>query len=771
MSNLKKSRIARITSGIVGLMTSIMMMGGVAVLPAAAADSAADLQAKIDALLSQINTLKGAAPAASAMPSFTFATTLKLGSKGADVMALQKALNADGEMVAASGAGSPGKESSNFGPATKRAVIKFQEKYASECLAPVGLTKGTGVVGALTRAKLNSLAVAAPAPAAYVPPGTPAVPGMPATVPAPGVSAAAGTLTVSGTASMQPAPQLAPASASRIPFTKFTLTAGATDVTVDNITVERIGASTDSAFAGVDLVDENGQLIGLEKTINSDHKSYVGNPFMIKAGTTRTLTIAATRAAAGTHGGEQAAFRVVAINTEGTVTLAGDALPILGATHTVNESLVVGTVGSFIAGPLSPTAQSKPIGTNGYIFGSIKFSAGSAEKMWLKSVRWNQAGSAGASDVANVKTYVDGTAYDTTVSSDGKYYTSIFGNGILMDKGASKEIYVQGDVVGGSGRTVSFDIYRTTDLVVTGDTYGYSVVPTAVATAGSSGVFTTSNPWWNAADVTVQSGTLNVAKSSAIPAQNVAINLANQPLGGFDIEVKGEPITVTSMNFEFSNYLGTGATANTQDLTDVKLVDSTGKVVAGPVDINASTGANPSRVPFTDSVTFPVGKNTYSLVGKVGTDFATNQTIAASTTASSWTATGQVTGNTITSTPSSAVTGNTMTVKAAVVTITNSAAPAAQTVVAGAQGYTFANLQLDASASGEDIRFSSLKASFTNGGDATFITGCGLYDGSSKLTSGSNEVNPTATGDSSFIFVATTIGVSQLLLARVRLLV
>jgi len=37
------------------------------------------------------------------------------------------------------------------------AVIRFQEKYPSEILASWGLTKGTGLVGKTTRAKLNQL--------------------------------------------------------------------------------------------------------------------------------------------------------------------------------------------------------------------------------------------------------------------------------------------------------------------------------------------------------------------------------------------------------------------------------------------------------------------------------------------------------------------------------------------------------------------------------------------------------------------------------------
>ena len=73
---------------------------------------------------------------------------------GADVKNLQIVLNSDSRtQVAESGVGSSGHETEYFGPATSRAVKKFQELYG---LAKAG-DPGYGYVGPKTRAKLQSI--------------------------------------------------------------------------------------------------------------------------------------------------------------------------------------------------------------------------------------------------------------------------------------------------------------------------------------------------------------------------------------------------------------------------------------------------------------------------------------------------------------------------------------------------------------------------------------------------------------------------------------
>jgi Dockerin type I domain/Putative peptidoglycan binding domain len=79
---------------------------------------------------------------------YTFAANVSPGSTGPVVTTLQNVLRAEGLTVVVTGV---------YDAQTTAAVTAFQEKHASEILQPLGLARGTGLVGAATRTTLNKL--------------------------------------------------------------------------------------------------------------------------------------------------------------------------------------------------------------------------------------------------------------------------------------------------------------------------------------------------------------------------------------------------------------------------------------------------------------------------------------------------------------------------------------------------------------------------------------------------------------------------------------
>ncbi len=128
------------------------------VVSSGANDNLAQLQQKIAELKAQIAVLQtklstGSYSGQSAnIVCQKLETDLRYGMKGYEVSCLQGVLKGQGAEIYPEGL-----VTGNFLGLTKAAVIRFQEKYASEILKPVGLNRGTGFVGALTRQKINSM--------------------------------------------------------------------------------------------------------------------------------------------------------------------------------------------------------------------------------------------------------------------------------------------------------------------------------------------------------------------------------------------------------------------------------------------------------------------------------------------------------------------------------------------------------------------------------------------------------------------------------------
>lgn len=120
------------------------------IAPVAFGATVEELQAQINALLAQIQALQAQLAAAQGGASTTtFTSNLTVGSKGAEVTALQNLLisaNKGPKAAALAAVGATG----YFGPLTKAALAEYQ--------AAVGISPASGYFGPITRAYVNSLA-------------------------------------------------------------------------------------------------------------------------------------------------------------------------------------------------------------------------------------------------------------------------------------------------------------------------------------------------------------------------------------------------------------------------------------------------------------------------------------------------------------------------------------------------------------------------------------------------------------------------------------
>lgn len=715
MSNTLK---ARLKVSAIAVATTITISGALVVVPQIAK------AVTIDELLAQIASLQAQIQALSGSSSVGVKTGLNLtadlvpGARGQAVTDLQTALKSDTALYP------EGIVSGFYGALTTKAVQRFQAKYG---IASAGTpsTTGYGRVGPKTRAKLNEVFGGT----STTPPTTPGT-----TPTGSGVSVSAAT---------QPAETLAVENAARLPFVRLTLTASNDgDVVVNGITVKREGLADDAIFDGIILIDEDGQQVGNSKTLNSNHQATLDGKLTVKRGTSKTVTVAGNMVASlDSYAGQVVKLSVVAVNA-GTATVSGS-LPITSNNMTVNGSLTIGSA-TMTRGAVDPGATAtKPVGTKAYTFSAVKLTAGSAEDVVVKSIRFDQAGSASDTDLKNVKIVAGGTEYEA--KTDGKKYWAAFGDGISVAKGANLEISIKGDVESGSSRTVDLNVDKKQDIVVLGKLYGYYLTPSGgSAGAASAGSFSSNQePFYNAYAVTIDTGTLRAEKSNSVAAGNAAVEISNVDLGAFTFEAKGEEAQVTNMVLNFT-FTGTGSSSN---ITSVRLVDSSGAVVAGPKD--PASGI----VTFTDTWNIPVGMQTYKVQGKLSSTFVSNDTVVVSVTPGNMTVKGQTTGKTITATPSTAISGNTQTVRAAALKVSLASSPVAQNVVRGVNGFLFSKFQYDATNSGEDIRITSQAITVTTAasGDPDDLANCQVFDGTTALNTGSNVTNPTgATGATTY---------------------
>lgn len=509
-----------------------------------------------------VGLVAGFALVATTVSAATFTTNLKQGSTGADVKNLQMVLNTDpATQVSVSGAGSPGNETSYFGPATKAAVIKFQNKYASDILAPVGLTAGTGYVGASTRAKLNTMettpVTTTGCTTAFDPmTGLPcSTTGTVVTLPAgctstTGYSSTTGTKCDSGTttttttgpvtvalAAIQPN-QMVVVGQSGAKLADFVFSGNGT---VTNMQLQRVGISPDSVLANVYLYDGNTRITDAASVITGGYINFNSPSGLFTVNGTRTISVRADIASTATAGNSVG----VMINT--VTTQGGTASAVTGVQ---GNQLVLASVSTAAVNfaALSTTALTPDAGVTNYTIwsGSATVSTRAAN---LKAATFKFVGSAPVDALANINLFVDGTKVgnSSTINAANN-------NKVTFDLGATPyvlttgthTIEVRADIVKGSFRTVTMSVENVSDLMFEDSTLSGVNVSATIASAA----FTQSGATYGT--ITINAGSVTVGVDPTFTTTSVTGGATNVPVGQFTMKAYGEDVKVSSLRVTFS---------------------------------------------------------------------------------------------------------------------------------------------------------------------------------------------------------------------------
>ena len=711
MPNIVKKIVAIAT----GLMLSVAMAPGVA-----SALTAEELQTQINALMAQLATLQaqlaaleGVAPAVGieGCTITSFDRNLKQGMTGDDVKCLQIVLNSDADtQVAATGVGSPGNETSYFGPLTKAAVIKFQEKYAADILTPIDLTVGTGFVGLKTIAKLNALLVAAPPEEEVVP-----------AVTEPTASLATDT----------PAVTTFPYSAVKVPLLKVIIQAADEDARITGMTFKRIGLGEADDWAGLYLYEGDLRVTATGRTISVDTQEveFPALNIVIPARGKKEITLRAdVGVSAVAQAGNQSAFQLISVVSN--VTFAG--LPVTG------NLMTIGGVGvsavSISTGILPPNPV---VGTEGAEIGSFRITAGNTD-VELKQVILTVSGTIARAGVTNIKLLVgDELLAEATGVDAYDQITLTLATPYTIAKTLTRIFTVKADLGGKVNDTLTVSIAESGDVLVVDKVYRYGAqVSGAAVTAGS---------------ITLQGGTLTLADQGPV-AGFISKNTQDAVLTKVGLTASRDvEVLRLSVDLLASTDIFDGTTAQISDLR-IKDAETGATLMTYTI---GNWGSNPDAVTLSGSFFLTANKtrNIAITVDVGATTTLNDQWIKADLAMVSSPGTGEVYVRDVatrdylraTDVVPASVSGEIQTIVAAGLTTALASTPISQTVIRGAEDVEAIGLMLNAEKA-NDVNVRKIQArvyvntasTFATASEVTtpnaIITAIKLYDGATLLS-------------------------------------
>ncbi|TSC95177.1 MAG: Uncharacterized protein CEN87_189 [Parcubacteria group bacterium Licking1014_1] len=505
------------------IITTIVSLAVVAMVAPGVAQGVTieELLAQITQLQAQLVALQQAQGQTAGVPAVcsgvTFTRNLRTGSTGSDVKCLQAVLNLSATtQVAATGAGSPGNETTTFGPKTLVAVKKYQ---TANGILPANQ------VGPMTRAKLN-VALG----------GVVVTPGQPPVV----VPTGAG-LSVQ-LAYDNPAAGTVVDTQGLAPLAKFTFVNGDNaEVKVTGLKLKRIGISADATLVNVYLFEGAKRLTDSASVastiINFNDSTGV---FTVPAGSSKTISVLADVDGAT---GETVGIQLVASTdvTSNASSVKGT-FPATGNYFTLADGTNLATFYfSDETGTVTPSAASIDP-QNDYAIWYDNAIVGT-RAVNLSRVAFRVGGSVNrTTDIQNFRLLIDGVQQGAAIAqADANDYVTfdLSASPVKLETG-TRVVKVLADIIGGSNKNVYLSLRTAADVSVVDSQLNANLKikrynTTTNFTAEDSGT------------QSINAGTLTVTKMTTSPSGDVVNTANNASLAKFELKAAGEKVKVESL--------------------------------------------------------------------------------------------------------------------------------------------------------------------------------------------------------------------------------